>query len=144
MLFLTLDCYTFLYYLRRLIKNDTEKVLRKKIGKRIKLARSKTDYTQEQLAEKLSLSARYISQLERGVAFGSATTIVNLCQALNINSDFLFNDIIECNSSSLNDFVDNSFLENYLQLNDYNKEIIDTMVKQLIKLQKKDASKNLG
>ena len=101
--------------------NDTEKVLRKKIGKRIKLARSKTDYTQEQLAEKLSLSARYISQL-----------------------DFLFNDIIECNSSSLNDFVDNSFLENYLQLNDYNKEIIDTMVKQLIKLQKKDASKNLG
>jgi len=122
--------------------NDTEKVLRKNIGKRIKLARSKTDYTQEQLAEKLSLSARYISQLERGVAFGSATTIVNLCQALNINSDFLFNDIIECNSSSLNDFVDNSFLENYLQLNDYNKEIIDTMVKQLIKLQKKDASKN--
>lgn len=78
------------------------------------------------------------------MAFGSATTIVNLCQALNINSDFLFNDIIECNSSSLNDFVDNSFLENYLQLNDYNKEIIDTMVKQLIKLQKKDASKNLG
>lgn len=124
--------------------NDTEKVLRKNIGKRIKLARSKTDYTQEQLAEKLSLSARYISQLERGVSFGSATTIVNLCQALNINSDFLFNDIIECNSSSLNDFVDNSFLENYLQLNDYNKEIIDTMVKQLIKLQKKDASKNLG
>lgn len=124
--------------------NDTEKVLRKNIGKRIKLARSKTDYTQEQLAEKLSLSARYISQLEREVAFGSATTIVNLCQALNINSDFLFNDIIECNSSSLNDFVDNSFLENYLQLNDYNKEIIDTMVKQLIKLQKKDASKNLG
>ena len=124
--------------------NDTEKVLRKNIGKRIKLARSKTDYTQEQLAEKLSLSARYISQLERGVAFGSATTIVNLCQALNINSDFFFFFIIECNSSSLNDFVDNSFLENYFQLNDYNKEIIDNMVKQLIKLQKKDASKNLG
>ena len=124
--------------------NDNEKRLRKSIGKKIKLARSKTNYTQETLAEKLSLSPRYISQLERGVAFGSATTIVNLCQALNINSDFLFNDIIECNSSSLNDFVDNSFLENYLQLNDYNKEIIDTMVKQLIKLQKKDASKNLG
>ena len=124
--------------------NDTEKVLRKNIGKRIKLARSKTDYTQEQLAEKLSLSARYISLLERGVAIGSATTIVNLCQALNINSDFLFNDIIESNSSSLNDFVDNSFIENYLQFKDYNKEIIYTMVNQLIKLQKKDASKNLG
>ena len=55
--------------------NDVEKNLRKNIGKKIKLARTKAEYTQEQLAEKLSLSARYISQLERGIAFGSATTI---------------------------------------------------------------------
>ena len=45
--------------------NDNEKRLRKSIGKKIKLARSKTNYTQETLAEKLSLSPRYISQLER-------------------------------------------------------------------------------
>lgn len=52
--------------------NEQEKVLRKNIGKKIKLARAKAEYTQEQLAEKLSLSTRYISQLERGIAFGSA------------------------------------------------------------------------
>ena len=73
--------------------NDNEKRLRKNIGKKIKLARSKTNYTQETLAEKLSLSPRYISQLERGIAFGSANTIVNLCKALNISSDFLFSEI---------------------------------------------------
>lgn len=124
--------------------NDNEKVLRKSIGKKIKLARSKTEYTQEKLAEKLSLSARYISQLERGVAFGSATTIVNLCKALHINSDFLFSDIIDCNSPNLNDIVDNNFLEDYLQLNDYNKEIINSMVKQLIKMQKKEKNEKIN
>ena len=115
--------------------NNIEKRYRKSIGKKIKLARSKTEYTQEKLAEKLSLSARYISQLERGIAFGSATTIVNLCKALNITSDFLFKDIIEFDSPTLNDIVSRDFLEDYMQLDDYNKKIINTMTKQLLKLQ---------
>ena len=86
--------------------NDNEKRLRKSIGKKIKLARSKTNYTQETLAEKLSLSPRYISQLERGIAFGSANTIVSLCKALNIS-----------------------------QLNDYNRKVINRLTNDLIKLQ---------
>lgn len=93
------------------------------------------------MAEKLSLSARYISQLERGIAFGSASTIVNLCRALNINSDFLFNDLIDCNSPALTDIIDNELLENYLKLNDYNKKVILSMSVELLKLQ--ENSKNL-
>lgn len=115
--------------------NNNEKLLRKNIGKKIKLARSKSNYTQEKLAEKLSLSARYISQLERGIAFGSASTIVNLCRALNINSDFLFNDLIDCNSPALTDIIGNELLENYLKLNDYNKKVILSMSVELLKLQ---------
>ena len=72
--------------------NTTEYAIRKNIGSKIKLARTRTNYTQEKLAEKLQLSTRYISQLERGIAFGSATTIVSICKALNISSDFLFHD----------------------------------------------------
>ena len=121
--------------------NNNEKLLRKNIGKKIKLARSKSNYTQEKLAEKLSLSARYISQLERGIAFGSASTIVNLCRALNINSDFLFNDLIDCNSPALTDIIDNELLENYLKLNDYNKKVILSMSVKLLKLQ--ENSENL-
>ena len=64
--------------------NSVERDLRKNIGKKIKIARTKAEFTQEQLAEKLSLSPRYISQLERGIAFGSATTITSICKALNI------------------------------------------------------------
>lgn len=114
---------------------ENEKKLRKNIGKKIKLARSKTNYTQEVLAEKISLSPRYISQLERGIAFGSASTIVGLCKALNISSDFLFSDLIETNSSEIIDMIDNKFLENYSQLNDYNKKVVNRLTNDLIKLQ---------
>lgn len=121
--------------------NDVEKNLRKNIGMKIKLARTKSEFTQEQLAEKLSLSARYISQLERGIAFGSATTITNLCKALNINSDFLFDDLIQCNSPIANNLVDQSFLENYLKLSNYNQTVIEAITKELVRIQKEDESK---
>ena len=121
--------------------NDVEKKLRKNIGMKIKLARTKSEYTQEQLAEKIALSSRYVSQLERGIAFGSATTITNLCKALNINSDFLFSDLIQSNSSIPSDLVDQSFLENYLKLNDYNQSIIEAITKELVRMQKEEESK---
>ena len=103
---------------------ENEKKLRKNIGKKIKLARTKTNYTQETLAEKTSLSPRYISQLERGIAFGSASTIISVCKALDINANFLFSDIINVTDSpSVNDLVGQNFIENYLKLDDYNKYI---------------------
>lgn len=120
---------------------ENEKKLRKNIGKKIKLARTKTNYTQETLAEKTSLSPRYISQLERGIAFGSASTIVSLCNALNISSNFLFSDVIDSNFSDFDDLVDNNFLHNYSQLNDYNKKVIKRLTNDLIKLQLEDRFK---
>ncbi len=117
---------------------NNEEYLKKCIGKKIKLARARTNYTQEKLAEKLSLSTRYISQLERGVAFGSATTIVNLCKALNISSDFLFDDLIGADNACFNDFVNDKFLESYMKLNDYNKMIIEVLTNQLVKLQENE------
>ena len=114
--------------------DKVEKELRKNIGRNIKLARSKTKFTQERLAEKLQLSSRYISQLERGIAFGSATTIVSICKALNISSDFLFHDVIN-SENSVSSIVDDKFLHTYSMLNDYNKEVLNSMAKELVNLQ---------
>ena len=122
--------------------DSREKYLRQNIGKKIKLARAKTNYTQEKLAEKLSLSTRYISQLERGIAFASATTNVNLCKALNISSDFLFDDLIGVDSSCFNDFVDDRFLESYMKLDDYNKSIVNNLTNLLVKLQEDNKFKS--
>lgn len=105
----------------------------KKIGKKIKLARTKAGYTQEQLAEKLSLSTRYISQLERGISFGTASTIINICKTLNINADFLFEDIISPNEYS--NIFDLSFSKNYIKLNNQNKEILHIIAADLVKYQ---------
>ena len=114
--------------------NKKEEELRKNIGKKIKLARSKEELTQEELAEKLSLSPRYISQLERGIAFGSATTMIGLCKALNISSDFLFEDLIKnTKSKTVSDVMSQSFIENYMKLNNYNRIIVDALANELIK-----------
>ncbi len=118
--------------------NNLEKNLRENIGKKIKLARKNAEYTQEALAEKLSLSPRYISQLERGIAFGSATTIINLCKVLNISSDFLFADLIKNTLPVNNISFDSEIISKYSKLNDYNKGVVDAIINGLIKLQKND------
>lgn len=122
--------------------NNTESELRKSIGKKIKIARLKAEYTQEQLAEKLSLSTRYISQLERGIAFGSASTIISVCKALDINANFLFAYVINVTDSpSVNDLVGQNFIENYLKLDDYNKLIVNALTNELVKIQKSTKAK---
>lgn len=124
--------------------DEKEKYLRKNIGRKIKLARSKTNYTQEKLAEELQLSTRYISQLERGIAFGSATTIVNLCKALHINSDFLFHDLIECDSPQVTSLFDQKFMQDFIQLDDYNKCVIRSLANELVKLQASEEKKKFS
>ena len=123
--------------------NIHEQNLRKSIGKKIKLARAKSKFTQEQLAEKLSLSPRYISQIERGIAFGSASTIISICKVLNINSDFLFDDLIKNENPILNKVADDKFLENYLKLNDYNKNLINLFINDLVKYQDSSNAKKI-
>lgn len=115
--------------------NNHEKLLRKNIGKKIKLARTNANFTQEQLAKKISLSTRYISQLERGIAFGSATTITNICKILNINPNFLFEDLLNEDSCEFNDLIDAKFLKSYSKLNNYNRNILNSMASELLKLQ---------
>ena len=122
--------------------NTVEQNFRRSIGKKIKLARKKSKYTQEQLAEKLSLSSRYISQLERGIAFGSASTIINICKTLNISSDFLFKDLIRGESANT-DFIDQAFLEDYIKLDSYSKTIVKVFAHELVKVQNENKKMTL-
>ena len=118
--------------------NEKEKSYRQMIGKKIKLARVRNNYTQELLAEKLQLSTRYISQLERGIAFGSATTLVNLCNALGVDADFLFDELVAQELSEQSKALDKDFFNNYMQLNFYHRKIVNTLVCDLLKMQSKD------
>ncbi|MCM1025775.1 MAG: helix-turn-helix domain-containing protein [Roseburia sp.] len=66
-----------------------KKTLNIAIGERIKTAREEKGWTQEKLAEKINLSTQFISTIERGVAGASLETIINLCEVLNVSSEWL-------------------------------------------------------
>lgn len=114
------------------MKNDDFEY-RKKIGKKVKLARIKLGITQEELAERLSLSTRYISQIERGISFGTASTIINICKTLNISADYLFEDILKPSDSS--NLFDIGFSKNYIRLNKQNRELLHLLAADLLKMQ---------
>ncbi len=63
------------------------------IGKEIRAARERCGLTQEQLGEILSLGAKNISDIERGIAGITVATLKNLCVKLSVSSDtILFGD----------------------------------------------------
>ncbi len=120
---------------------EIEKSYRQTIGKKIKLARTRNNYTQELLAEKLQLSTRYISQLERGISFGSATTLVNLCNALDIDTDFLFQELVNTDYPEQDKALDEAFFNNYLQLNLHHRKLINSFVVDMLKSQAIESSR---
>lgn len=66
----------------------------KAIGKRIKIARIKTDLTQEKLSEMVGVSPTHMSNVETRTTRVSLTTIVRIANALGITSDDLLCDSV--------------------------------------------------
>lgn len=64
----------------------------KAIGKRIKVARIRMESTQEQLADRVSVSPTHLSNIETGSTRVSLTTIVKIANALNVTVDDLLCD----------------------------------------------------
>lgn len=66
----------------------------KSIGKRIKIARIRSDITQEKLAELVNLSPSHMSNIETGTTKVSLTTIVTISNALSVTVDDLLCDSV--------------------------------------------------
>ena len=66
----------------------------KAIGKRIKIARIKADFTQERLAEAVEISPPHMSTIETGTTRVSLSAIVNLANALSVTVDDLLCDSV--------------------------------------------------
>lgn len=62
------------------------------IGNRIRTARKNMGLSQEQLAEKCSLSVSFIGHIERGDRKMSLETLVALCEVLDMSADYLLMD----------------------------------------------------
>ena len=55
-----------------------------KIGAKLQKARVSNGYTQEQVAEIIGCSSRYVGQLETNNTSGSISLIINLCKLYHI------------------------------------------------------------
>ena len=64
------------------------------IGDRIKEARKKKGFTQEQLAERLDVSVEFVGQIERGLKLPSMNVFIKLIEALNVSADYLLRDSV--------------------------------------------------
>ena len=56
------------------------------IGKKIKIAREKTGFTQEQVAEKAGVHVSYYSRIERGVVNPSVEVLESIAKVLKVKS----------------------------------------------------------
>ena len=72
----------------------SKNVIYEKVGMRVKEARKKSGLTQEDLAEKVGVSATYISSIERGLSFPRGEVLVGILNALNVSSDLVFCDVV--------------------------------------------------
>jgi transcriptional regulator with XRE-family HTH domain len=73
-----------------MVRNLDEKDVCAGLGKNIKKYRSRNAWSQEQLAEKIDVSATFLSNIETGRSWISAHTIAKLCTVLQIDMCELF------------------------------------------------------
>ena len=61
----------------------------KDLGNRVRTVRRQQSLTQEQLAEKVGISASFLGHIERGTRVASLETLVALSNALGVGVDYL-------------------------------------------------------
>ena len=68
-------------------------VYRRTVGQQIRAYRKEAGLTQEKLAEKASLSYKYVGEVERGVVNVSLDSLMRLAKALKLKVSDLVRDI---------------------------------------------------
>ena len=59
-------------------------------GKRIREVRKKNKYTQEQLAEKLFLTAESVSNFENGKTMCMPENVARICELFDVTADYIY------------------------------------------------------
>jgi len=87
----------------------TERELLKTLSGNIKLYRSRHNWTQVELAEKVNISINFLSDMETGKKWASPVTLVKLADAFNIGAYELLKPIDICPDNV------NTFIEKYTE-----------------------------
>lgn len=107
-------------------KSDIDKIF----GKILRDYRVKAGFTQEQLAEKVGISLKYISRIENGNNGVKTQTLIKYMNLLGITPNTLYSEFLT-NSKVKNDI---ELSEKINSLNDDKKNFISSIVDLLIDL----------
>lgn len=91
-----------------------------KIGKKLQSIRKTYGYTQEQMAEKIECSTRYIGDIEQDRSKPSYEILVRICNAFNIGMDEIFSSYLDIKERKDTEVV----LYGFEKLKQNNKETI--------------------
>lgn len=107
------------------LRNDYDyQKLNIKIGKILQTTRKSLGYTQEQVAEKLGLGPRFVSDIERDKTKGSIDTLVKFCNIYHVTPTFILQEYLE----NVDIPFDQSLIGFY-NLSDDDKDIVRELIK---------------
>lgn len=96
------------------------------IGKRIKEARENKGMTQAELGKKVGTTGSSITNYEKETSHPKEEILYRLIEALNVDANFLFQDVVhipsEQNNVTLSEY---KHLEKYRKLDCHGKEMVD-------------------
>ncbi|MCX8075211.1 MAG: helix-turn-helix domain-containing protein [Clostridia bacterium] len=75
--------------------NNSKIINKVLVGKRIKQARHKKGYTQQELAELVGISSNFLGNIERGQKLPSIDTLIKISNELKITLDSIFTDSLD-------------------------------------------------
>ena len=96
----------------------------KVLGKNIKKIRKEKGYTQDYVAEQINVSTDLLRSIENGRNIGSITTLLNICNFLQVSPNTLFAELLDFKEETL----DSSLLNLTNQLSKEGKNILKEII----------------
>ena len=101
----------------------------KMIGSRIKTKRKEARLTQEQLAERVSVTVGYISQIERGITKPNLEMLAQLCTVLGCDLPYLTDGVI----LGAKDYLSDEIYKKFALLSEKSKTMISDIIDIILK-----------
>ena len=101
------------------------------LGMKLREARNKAGFTQEQLAEKADIGVMYLGEIERGVKMPSMKIFIKLIEALDISADYILRNELPSGKEYVLDEITEKLASLTPKQRKAAVEILDAFIKNL-------------
>ena len=98
------------------------------IGRRIKEARENLGLTQNELAERVGITASAITNYEKETSHPKESIMYKLIEILNVDANYLFQDVVKINYQFEANFSEQEIIKKYRVLDEHGKSLIDLVL----------------